>query len=54
MGQSQPGLNLVIRRRYELLVLQTYLTAGVNEVRSWTVNQVATAPQAAAAIHTDF
>jgi len=54
MGQSEPGLNRVIRGGYELLGLQTYFTAGVKEVRAWTVKQGATAPQAAAVIHTDF
>jgi GTP-binding protein YchF len=54
MGQSEPGLNRVIRAGYELLGLQTYFTAGVKEVRAWTVKQGATAPQAAAVIHTDF
>ena len=54
MGQSEPGLNRVIRSGYELLGLQTYFTAGVKEVRAWTVKKGATAPKAAAAIHTDF
>ena len=54
MGQSEPGLNRVIRGGYELLGLQTYFTAGVKEVRAWTVKQGATAPQAAGVIHTDF
>jgi ribosome-binding ATPase len=54
MGMSEPGLNRVIRAGYKLLGLQTYFTAGVKEVRAWTVNIGATAPQAAAAIHTDF
>ena len=54
MGQSEPGLNRVIRGGYELLGLQTYFTAGVKEVRAWTVKQNATAPQAAGVIHTDF
>jgi GTP-binding protein YchF len=54
MGQSEPGLNRVIRGGYELLGLQTYFTAGKKEVRAWTVKQGATAPQAAGVIHTDF
>jgi ribosome-binding ATPase YchF (GTP1/OBG family) len=44
----------VIRAGYELLGLQTYFTAGVKEVRAWTVRAGATAPQAAGVIHTDF
>ena len=54
MGMEEPGLNRVIRAGYELLNLQTYFTAGVKEVRAWTVRVGATAPQSAAAIHTDF
>jgi ribosome-binding ATPase len=54
LGLSEPGLNRVIRAGYELLGLQTYFTAGVKEVRAWTVQKGATAPQAAAVIHTDF
>ncbi|HBZ98077.1 MAG TPA: redox-regulated ATPase YchF, partial [Pseudomonas sp.] len=54
MGMDEPGLNRVIRAGYELLNLQTYFTAGVKEVRAWTVKVGATAPQAAAVIHTDF
>ncbi len=54
MGMSEPGLNRVIRAGYELLGLQTYFTAGVKEVRAWTVAIGATAPKAAAVIHTDF
>jgi len=54
MGMEEPGLNRVIRAGYELLNLQTYFTAGVKEVRAWTVKVGATAPQAAAVIHTDF
>jgi GTP-binding protein YchF len=54
MGMSEPGLDRVIRAGYRLLGLQTYFTAGVKEVRAWTVRQKATAPQAAAVIHTDF
>ncbi len=54
LGLSEPGLNRVIRAGYDLLGLQTYFTAGVKEVRAWTVKQGATAPQAAAVIHTDF
>jgi len=54
MGLEEPGLNRVIRAGYELLGLQTYFTAGVKEVRAWTVKVGATAPQAAGVIHTDF
>ena len=54
LGMEEPGLNRVIRGGYELLGLQTYFTAGVKEVRAWTVKIGATAPQAAAVIHTDF
>ena len=54
MGLEEPGLDRVIRAAYALLGLQTYYTAGVKEVRAWTVKRGATAPQAAAVIHTDF
>jgi hypothetical protein len=54
MGMAEPGLNRVIRAGYELLGLQTYFTAGPKEVRAWTVQVGATAPQAAGVIHTDF
>jgi hypothetical protein len=54
MGLDEPGLNRVIRAGYSLLGLQTYFTAGVKEVRAWTVKIGATAPQAAGVIHTDF
>ena len=54
MGLSEPGLNRVIRAGYHLLGMQTYFTAGVKEVRAWQVRKGATAPQAAAVIHTDF
>ncbi|MFO1515525.1 MAG: redox-regulated ATPase YchF [Lysobacterales bacterium] len=54
MGLDEPGLNRVIRAAYKLLGLQTYFTAGVKEVRAWTVKKGATAPQAAGVIHTDF
>lgn len=54
MGIEEPGLNRVIRSGYELLNLQTYFTAGVKEVRAWTIPIGATAPQAAGKIHTDF
>ena len=54
LGLEEPGLNRVIRAGYKLLGLQTYFTAGVKEVRAWTVAIGATAPQAAAVIHTDF
>ena len=54
LGLEEPGLNRVIRAGYQLLNLQTYFTAGVKEVRAWTVPVGATAPQAAGKIHTDF
>lgn len=53
-GQEEPGLNMVIRAAYELLGLQSYLTAGEKETRAWTVKKGATAPQAAGVIHGDF
>jgi len=54
MGLNEPGLNRVIRSTYNLLGLQTYFTAGIEEVRAWTVKTGATAPEAAGVIHTDF
>ncbi len=54
MGMNEPGLNRLIRAGFSLLSLQTYFTAGVKEVRAWTVRIGATAPQAAGVIHTDF
>jgi ribosome-binding ATPase len=54
LGLTEPGLNRVIRAGYELLGLQTYFTAGVKEVRAWTIPCGATAPKAASVIHTDF
>ena len=54
LGMEEPGLDRVIRAGYQLLGLQTYFTAGVKEVRAWTVKVGATAPQAAGVIHTDF
>jgi hypothetical protein len=54
MGLAEPGLNRVIRAGYTLLGLQTYFTAGVKEVRAWTIRAGSTAPQAAGVIHTDF
>ena len=54
IGMKEPGLNRVIRAGYQLLGLQNYFTAGVKEVRSWTIPSGASAPRAAAAIHTDF
>lgn len=53
-GLAEPGLNVLIRASFRLLGLQTYFTAGVKEVRAWTVPVGATAPQAAGVIHTDF
>jgi GTP-binding protein YchF len=54
LGMEEPGLDRVIRAGYQLLGLQTYFTAGVKEVRAWTVKVGATAPEAAGVIHTDF
>jgi GTP-binding protein YchF len=54
MGQDEPGLNRLIRAAYKLLGLQTYFTAGVKEVRAWTIHIGDTGPQAAGVIHTDF
>ncbi|MEW5791533.1 MAG: redox-regulated ATPase YchF [Pseudomonadota bacterium] len=54
MGLEEPGLNRVIRAGYGLLGLQTYFTAGVKEVRAWTIHKGDTAPQAAGVIHSDF
>ena len=54
MGMQEPGLDRLIRAAYTLLGLQTYFTAGVKEVRAWTIHQGDTAPQAAGVIHTDF
>lgn len=54
MGLEEPGLNRLICAGYKLLGLQTYFTAGVKEVRAWTIPVGATAPQAAGVIHTDF
>ena len=54
MGQDEPGLNRLIRAGYKLLGLQTYFTAGVKEVRAWTIRIGDTAPKAAGVIHGDF
>ena len=54
LGQTEPGLNRLIRLAYKLLGLQTYFTAGVKEVRAWTIHVGDTGPQAAGVIHTDF
>lgn len=54
LGLEEPGLNRVIRAGYDLLGLHTYFTAGVKEVRAWTVRQGASAPEAAGVIHSDF
>ncbi len=54
LGMNEPGLDRVIRAGYALLGLHTYFTAGVKEVRAWTIHQGDTAPQAAGVIHTDF
>jgi GTP-binding protein YchF len=53
-GQTETGLNKVIHAAYDLLGLQSYLTAGEKEVRAWTISKGFTAPQAAGVIHTDF
>ncbi len=54
LGLSEPGVSKLIRSAYKLLKLQTYFTAGVKEVRAWTINVGDTAPQAAGVIHSDF
>ncbi len=54
LGLQEPGLNRLARTAYDLLGLQTYFTAGVKEVRAWTIHRGDTAPQAAGVIHTDF
>jgi len=54
LGATEPGLNRLIREAYTLLGLQTYFTAGVTEVRAWTIRANTKAPQAAGVIHTDF
>ncbi len=54
LGLEEPGLNRLIRAGFDLLGLQTYFTAGVKEVRAWTIHKGDTAPQAAGVIHTDF
>jgi len=54
LGLEEPGLNRVVRAGYQLLNLATYFTAGVKEVRAWTIPTGASAPQAAGVIHTDF
>jgi hypothetical protein len=54
LGLDEPGVAKLIRAAYSLLNLQTYFTAGVKEVRAWTIEKGMTAPQAAGVIHTDF
>jgi ribosome-binding ATPase YchF (GTP1/OBG family) len=54
LNLDEPGLNRVIHAGYKLLGLETYFTAGVKEVRAWTIHAGCSAPQAAAVIHTDF
>jgi len=54
IGQEEPGLDRLIRAAFKLLGLQTYFTAGVKEVRAWTIHVGDTAPKAAGVIHTDF
>ena len=54
IGLSEAGSSKLIKKSYDLLNLQTYFTAGVKEVRAWTINKGMTAPQAAGVIHTDF
>jgi ribosome-binding ATPase len=54
IGEEEPGLNRLIRAAYQILGLQTYFTAGIKEVRAWTIRAGSTAAQAAGVIHTDF
>jgi ribosome-binding ATPase YchF (GTP1/OBG family) len=54
IGLKEPGVNKLIHAAYDLLKLATYFTAGVQEVRAWTIHQGMTAPQAAGVIHSDF
>ena len=54
LGLEKPGVHYLIQSTYKLLKLQTYFTAGVKEVRAWTITKGTKAPQAAAVIHTDF
>ena len=54
LNVDEPGLNLIIRETYALLNLQTYFTAGIKEVRAWTIKNGYTAPESAGVIHTDF
>ena len=54
LGLEEPGVNRLIRSAYTLLDLETYFTAGVKEVRAWTIKKGSTGPQAAGVIHTDF
>jgi ribosome-binding ATPase YchF (GTP1/OBG family) len=54
LGLDEPGVAKLIRAAYKLLNLQTYFTAGVKEVRAWTIHRGFTAPQAAGVIHSDF
>ena len=54
LGLEQPGVSKLIKAAYDLLNLQTYFTAGVKEVRAWTIHKGDTAPQAAGVIHSDF
>ena len=54
IGLSEPGSTKLIKKAYDLLNLQTYFTAGIKEVRAWTINKGMTAPKAAGVIHTDF
>ena len=54
IGLSEPGSSKLIKKAYTLLNLQTYFTAGVKEVRAWTIDKGMTAPKAAGVIHTDF
>lgn len=54
LGLEEPGVNRLIRKAYDLLKLQTYFTAGVKEVRAWTIGKGWKAPQAAGVIHSDF
>lgn len=54
LGLTEPGVNRIVREAYSMLNLQTYFTAGVKEVRAWTIKKGSTAPQSAGVIHSDF
>ena len=54
LGLTEPGVNRIVREAYSMLNLQTYFTAGLKEVRAWTIKKGSTAPQSAGVIHSDF